>query len=68
MTHSFLLTMPALTGDVVTERHTAVCRTRGHATHTVNGVDSGACPRCGATKRPVSLVKAYVTGSVYRVR
>ena len=46
---SFALQMPALTGDVVTERHTALCQTRGHATHTVAGVDTGTCPRCGAT-------------------
>lgn len=38
---------PALSGDVVTEGHARICRERGHATHTVNGVESGRCPRCG---------------------
>ena len=38
---------PALTGDVVTERHARICREIGHATHTVEGVPSGICPRCG---------------------
>lgn len=42
---------PALTGDVVTERHARACRENGHATHTVNGVASTLCPRCGEVTR-----------------
>jgi hypothetical protein len=38
---------PALTGAVVTEAHARICAERGHATHLVNGIDSGVCPRCG---------------------
>ena len=51
---------PALTGDVVTERHARICRERGHATHTVDGVDSGICPRCGDVKR-AALIDARDT-------
>lgn len=43
---------PALNGQPVTERHARICREQGHATHTVDGADSGTCPRCGeATTR-----------------
>lgn len=42
-----MLDYPALTGGVVTEVHTRTCAERGHASHTVAGVDSGVCPRCG---------------------
>jgi hypothetical protein len=38
---------PALVGGVVTERHARICREQGHARHTVDGVDTGTCPRCG---------------------
>ena len=38
---------PALEGDVVTEAHARICRERGHAFHTIDGVDTGCCPRCG---------------------
>lgn len=45
---------PALNGGVVTERHARICRERGHATHTVDGVDRGSCPRCGdVTEVPI---------------
>lgn len=37
----------ALNGDVITERHVRCCRKYGHATHTVDGVASPICPRCG---------------------
>lgn len=47
---------PALTGEVVTERHARICRERGHATHTVDGVDQGSCPRCGEnTEEPAPI-------------
>lgn len=45
------LEMPALYGDVVTEGHAAICRTEGHATHRVDGEDTGSCPRCGEVKQ-----------------
>jgi predicted RNA-binding Zn-ribbon protein involved in translation (DUF1610 family) len=41
------LDFPALEGRVVTEAHSRVCTERGHATHTIDGVSSGSCPRCG---------------------
>lgn len=44
------LSFPALNGEVVTEAHSAICRDRGHATHTVDGTDSPICPRCGESK------------------
>lgn len=43
---------PALVGGVVTERHARVCRERGHARHTVDGTDTGLCPRCGDVVEP----------------
>lgn len=46
------LDFPALNGQPVTEAHAQVCRERGHATHTVDGVDSGTCPRCGEVLDP----------------
>lgn len=41
---------PALYGETVTELHTLTCHREGHATHNVDGVDSGVCPRCGDVK------------------
>lgn len=41
---------PALEGRGVTEAHARYCREHGHATHTVNGADTGICPRCGEVK------------------
>jgi len=41
---------PALTGNEPTERHARICREEGHATHLVDGVDTGICPRCGELK------------------
>lgn len=49
---------PALTGEVVTERHARICAERGHASHTVNGRDSGTCPRCG------TVTESYDTSAV----
>jgi hypothetical protein len=48
---------PALSGDVVTTAHTRICELQGHATHTVDGVDTGRCPRCGDLKAPAAPVK-----------
>lgn len=42
---------PALNGEVVQERHARICRENGHATHTVNGVVSLICPRCGDARK-----------------
>lgn len=38
---------PALAGRVVTDAHARICAEYGHATHTVDGRDTGSCPRCG---------------------
>lgn len=46
---------PAVTGRTVTERHARICRENGHATHTVNGADSGLCPRCGEVTAPQEI-------------
>ncbi len=43
-------TFPALNGEVVTEQTTRICAERGHATHTVAGVEQSRCPRCGELK------------------
>jgi hypothetical protein len=43
----YLLSYPAASGEVVTEGHARYCRDHGHAAHTVNGVPSPRCPRCG---------------------
>jgi len=45
--------MPALNGAVVTERHARFCRENGHAVHTIDGVPSPWCPRCGETTGPI---------------
>jgi hypothetical protein len=42
-----LIDFPVVDGRPVTEAHVKICADRGHATHVVNGVDSGFCPRCG---------------------
>lgn len=41
------LSYPALNGEVVTEAHAAYCVDKGHAVHTVDGVEQAMCPRCG---------------------
>lgn len=41
---------PALNHEPVTERHSRICREKGHATHTVDGKETGICPRCGEVK------------------
>jgi hypothetical protein len=41
------LDFPALDGRPVTEAHVRDCRENGHAAHTVDGVPTGVCPRCG---------------------
>jgi hypothetical protein len=39
--------MPALNGEVVTQRHADLCAERGHAYHMVDGIAGPTCPRCG---------------------
>lgn len=50
---------PAANGEVVTEKHAKICADKGHAKHTVDGTDSGVCPRCGEStvKAPQSPAK-----------
>ena len=52
------LDFPAVNGRPVTQAHANLCETRGHATHTVNGVDSDLCPRCGADKSTIILAES----------
>ena len=47
MTAPAIPAFPALDGLPVTQRHADQCARFEHATHTVDGVDSGVCPRCG---------------------
>jgi len=54
-----MIGFPALTGDVVTEAHARVCAERGHATHTVDGVDQGYCPRCGEVTAPAAEEETF---------
>jgi hypothetical protein len=58
--------MAALEGRVVTEGHSRICRERGHATHTVAGVDTGTCPRCGETTIPAKPSPEIVDTSKLR--
>jgi len=46
----FALSYPALNGEVVTEGHAKYCNENGHATHTVDNINTNICPRCGETK------------------
>lgn len=41
---------PALNNDVVTQGHSDYCADTGHASHTVGGVLSTFCPRCGESR------------------
>jgi hypothetical protein len=42
--------LPAAFNQPVTERHARMCRTDGHLSYLVDGVDNGICPRCGDVK------------------
>jgi hypothetical protein len=44
---NFALEMPALNGDVVTERHARYCAHNGHAAYKGESYDEALCPRCG---------------------
>lgn len=46
------MSYPALNGEPVTEGHARYCQESGHATHTVDGVTTGRCPRCGDQSAP----------------
>lgn len=54
-----MITFAALAGQPVTEAHARHCRDHGHATHTINGVGTGVCPRCGDVIEPTG--KAAMT-------
>lgn len=43
---------PLVTGRPVTQGHADYCAEHGHATHKVNGVDQGICPRCMEVTEP----------------
>lgn len=49
---SICLVMAALRGEPVTQAHTDYCAAHGHAAHTVDGVASETCPRCGEVTEP----------------
>lgn len=52
LNHELESMFPALNGGVVTERHARICREQGHASHSVDGKDTGVCPRCGDVTQP----------------
>lgn len=43
-------TYHAVNGQTVTQADANACASEGHKTHTVDGVDTGVCPRCGEVK------------------
>lgn len=57
----FAMSYPALDGAVVMQGHADYCREHGHATWTVDGVDTGTCPRCGVTTAPAEAAPAEDT-------
>jgi hypothetical protein len=57
---------PVVNGMTVTERHVKVCADRGHATYTVDSVDSDICPRCGIDK--ATLPQYRIAVRYYYVR
>ena len=61
---NYKLSYPAVNGEVVTEGHTNYCKTNGHATHVVDGVESNLCPRCGDNKNEISTEPSYQVGSI----
>jgi hypothetical protein len=46
--------MAAAKGEIVCQGHADYCAEHGHAKHTVDGVDTGRCPRCGVRTIPAS--------------
>ncbi len=54
---------PALTGEVVTEAHSKICKTRGHANYSKNGVQADFCPRCGDMLDLPEVTKSEVSDS-----
>lgn len=69
---NYTLSYPALNGQTITEGHAQYCRDNGHAVHTVDGVKSTLCPRCGAivrnTIRTGDVVRNIATGNRVHVR
>lgn len=59
---------PALHGETVTEAHAKTCQEQGHATHTVDGVPSAICPRCGDHRTPNrdDIGRVFVHGTTVR--
>lgn len=55
------LGFPALEGRTVTQAHVKKCNQQGHAVHTVEGVASPLCPRCGAAPRTRATVTNTLT-------
>jgi hypothetical protein len=50
---------PMLRGAPVTEAHARICRERGHAVHSINGVASDRCPRCGDLRKNSTTTDAF---------
>lgn len=62
------LDYPAINGGVVTEGHARYCLEHGHATHTVNGEDTGICPRCGESKTVPAEGRIYLPGMEEQIK
>jgi hypothetical protein len=54
---NMMLDYPATEGRTVTEAHARICAERGHATWTVDGTDTGRCPRCGEVTIPATTTR-----------
>jgi predicted RNA-binding Zn-ribbon protein involved in translation (DUF1610 family) len=60
--------MAAAQGEPVTQRHADYCAEHGHATHTVDGAETGVCPRCGDVTVPAEDGPTVETLFVHNVR
>lgn len=60
----FSYQMPALEGNVITQRHTDYCKAHGHAVHSFEGLVSDYCPRCGKRVTGTVHVSDLAVGDV----
>lgn len=54
---NYALSYPSITGETVTQGHVDYCKTKGHATHTVDGVAQIHCPRCGEVREDMVKIE-----------
>lgn len=58
------MNFPAVSGEVVTEAHVKICKERGHASYSKNGVEADFCPRCGDLRELPQIPATQETDSV----